>query len=112
MLEDAKRDTDVSVWFFVCFAYVSVLVLVCFQFIAFESVWHSFISWRSSMTPSETHAWSQSLCRCQSRIEGLLCRALGFEPKKEEVRKMIADVDKDGSGTIDFDEFLRCFPHL
>ena len=35
------------------------------------------------------------------------CRALGFEPKKEEVRKMIADVDKDGSGTIDFDEFLR-----
>lgn len=37
----------------------------------------------------------------------LACRALGFEPKKEEVRKMIADVDKDGSGTIDFDEFLR-----
>ena len=36
-----------------------------------------------------------------------LCRALGFEPKKEEVRKMIADVDKDGSGAIDFDEFLR-----
>jgi len=23
-------------------------------------------------------------------------RALGFEPKKEEVRKMIADVDQDG----------------
>lgn len=33
-------------------------------------------------------------------------RALGFEPKKEEVKKMIADIDKDGSGTIDFDEFL------
>mmetsp|Transcript_51706 Transcript_51706/g.155185 ORF Transcript_51706/g.155185 Transcript_51706/m.155185 type:complete len:150 (-) Transcript_51706:88-537(-) len=33
-------------------------------------------------------------------------RALGFEPKKEEVRKMIAEVDKDGSGTIDFDEFI------
>ena len=33
-------------------------------------------------------------------------RALGFEPKKEEIRKMIADVDKNGSGTIDFDEFL------
>jgi len=33
-------------------------------------------------------------------------RALGFEPKKEEIRKMIADIDKDGSGTIDFDEFL------
>jgi len=33
-------------------------------------------------------------------------RALGFEPKKEEIRKMIADVDKNGSGTIDFEEFL------
>ena len=31
-------------------------------------------------------------------------RALGFEPKKEEVRKMISDIDKDGDGTIDFDE--------
>ncbi len=35
-----------------------------------------------------------------------LRRALGFEPKKEEVKKMIADIDKDGSGTIDFEEFL------
>ena len=25
-------------------------------------------------------------------------RALGFEPKKEEIRKMISDIDKDGSG--------------
>ncbi len=29
-------------------------------------------------------------------------RALGFEPKKEEIRKMIADIDKDGSGTMNF----------
>jgi hypothetical protein len=35
-----------------------------------------------------------------------ICRALGFEPKKEEIKKMIADIDKDGSGTIDFEEFL------
>jgi hypothetical protein len=34
-------------------------------------------------------------------------RALGFEPKKEEIKKMIADIDKDGSGTIDFNEFLE-----
>ena len=34
-------------------------------------------------------------------------RALGFEPRKEEVRKMIADIDRDGSGTIDFPEFLE-----
>ena len=34
-------------------------------------------------------------------------RALGFEVKKEEVRKMIADIDKDDSGTIDFEEFVQ-----
>uniref|UniRef100_A0A8C6SF43 Centrin 4 n=1 Tax=Neogobius melanostomus TaxID=47308 RepID=A0A8C6SF43_9GOBI len=34
-------------------------------------------------------------------------RALGFEPKKEEIKKMIADIDKEGSGTIDFDDFLN-----
>uniref|UniRef100_A0A3B3ZZ42 EF-hand domain-containing protein n=1 Tax=Periophthalmus magnuspinnatus TaxID=409849 RepID=A0A3B3ZZ42_9GOBI len=33
-------------------------------------------------------------------------RALGFEPKKEEIKKMIADIDKEGSGMIDFDDFL------
>jgi len=34
-------------------------------------------------------------------------RALGFEPKKEEIQKMISDVDDDGSGTIGYEEFLR-----
>lgn len=33
-------------------------------------------------------------------------RALGFEPKKEEIKKMIADVDKDGTGKILFEDFL------
>ena len=33
-------------------------------------------------------------------------RALGFEPSKEEVRKLISQVDKDGSGTVNFNEFL------
>merc|ERR1711966_333271 len=33
-------------------------------------------------------------------------RALGFEPKKEEIKKMISDIDKDGTGTINFSEFL------
>jgi Ca2+-binding EF-hand superfamily protein len=26
---------------------------------------------------------------------------------KEEIKKMIQDIDKDGSGTIDFNEFLE-----
>ena len=33
-------------------------------------------------------------------------RALGFEPKKEEIRKILAEVDKQGEGVIRFDDFL------
>ena len=32
---------------------------------------------------------------------------LGMRPRLEEVEKMIADIDKDGSGTVDFQEFLQ-----
>lgn len=39
-------------------------------------------------------------------IPQVAMRALGFEPKKEEIKKMIADIDKEGSGTIDFSDFL------
>jgi hypothetical protein len=34
-------------------------------------------------------------------------RSMGFEPTKEESRAMLAEMDKDGSGTIDFEEFLE-----
>ena len=27
-------------------------------------------------------------------------RALGFEPKREEIKKMIAEIDKEGTGMI------------
>lgn len=33
-------------------------------------------------------------------------RALGFEPKKEEIKKMISDIDKEGTGKISFNDFL------
>jgi len=33
-------------------------------------------------------------------------RSLGFEPKKDEIARMIADVDDSGDGEIDFDEFM------
>merc|ERR1711981_968776 len=33
-------------------------------------------------------------------------RALGFEVKNEELKKMASDVDNDGNGTIEFAEFL------
>ncbi|XP_070613764.1 uncharacterized protein [Erythrolamprus reginae] len=33
-------------------------------------------------------------------------RALGFEPKKEEIKKMIAETGKDESSAISFEDFL------
>lgn len=32
-------------------------------------------------------------------------RALGFEPKKEEIKRMVAEINQDGSGKLDFDTF-------
>merc|ERR1712059_134457 len=34
-------------------------------------------------------------------------RALGFEFKNEELKKMVSDIDVDGNGTIEFGEFLQ-----
>lgn len=34
-------------------------------------------------------------------------RALGFEPKKEEIKQIIADADKEGDGNIEFEDFLN-----
>ena len=58
---------------------------------------------RSSNVPS-VQAPSPCVWLCHLRRRR---SALGFEPKKEEVKKMISDIDKDGSGTIDFQEFLQ-----
>ena len=33
-------------------------------------------------------------------------QTLGFEAKNATIYQMISDIDKDGSGSIDFDEFL------
>ena len=33
-------------------------------------------------------------------------QSLGFEAKNATIYQMIGDIDKDGSGSIDFDEFL------
>ena len=34
-------------------------------------------------------------------------RALGFEPKKEEIKIILFEVDKSGEGIIRFDDFLE-----
>ena len=41
-----------------------------------------------------------------SKEHKVAMRALGFEPKKEEIRKLLNDVDKAGEGVIKFDDFL------
>ena len=33
-------------------------------------------------------------------------RALGFEPKKEEIKRMMSEADRNDSGVIEFPEFL------
>ncbi|XP_012370815.1 calcium-binding protein 1-like [Octodon degus] len=33
-------------------------------------------------------------------------RALGFEPRKEEIQKMISEIDKEGTGKMNFSDFL------
>lgn len=37
---------------------------------------------------------------------GIVMRSLGQNPTEKELDKLINDADKDGNGTIDFDEFL------
>lgn len=34
-------------------------------------------------------------------------RALGYEPRREEIKKMVSDIDKEGKGKISFSGFLR-----
>ena len=34
-------------------------------------------------------------------------RALGFEPSKDELRRMITDVDKKGNGYLDFPQYME-----
>ena len=34
-------------------------------------------------------------------------RALGFEPRKEEIKKMVAEVDKNASGKLTLENFLQ-----
>jgi Ca2+-binding EF-hand superfamily protein len=34
-------------------------------------------------------------------------RALGFEPKKEDIRRILQEVDNKGEGVIRFEEFME-----
>ena len=49
-----------------------------------------------------------------ARELGTVMRSLGQNPSDEELAAMIAEVDEDGSGNIEFEEFctLMCVPRL
>ena len=34
-------------------------------------------------------------------------RALGFEPKRDELKRMISEIDSAGNGTLDLNDFFR-----
>ncbi|XP_005870670.1 PREDICTED: centrin-2-like [Myotis brandtii] len=36
----------------------------------------------------------------------VVMRAMGFEPKKEEITKMISEIDPEGTGKMNFNDFL------
>ena len=36
-------------------------------------------------------------------------RALGFEPRKDEVKKLMSDTDKENTGTINKQQFVEIF---
>ena len=39
-------------------------------------------------------------------------RALGCEPRKEDIKRLVAEVDKDGTGQIDFNGYLQASAQL
>lgn len=49
------------------------------------------------------HAILRSIDERELRIA---MRALGFDVKKDEIGGLIAQIDSDGGGTIDFNEFM------
>merc|ERR1711865_233138 len=77
---------------------------------------------RPPLSPAHVPAKSAAIARCllstPQSVHHLAAQSLdmggrahagtvGFEVKKEELKKMITDIDADGSGNIEFPEFLE-----
>ena len=43
---------------------------------------------------------------------GSLMETLGLKPNQEELDAMIREIDEDGNGEIEFDEFVQVVPYL
>ena len=49
---------------------------------------------------------SLSCTDIQLHLLKVAMRALGFEPRKEEIKKMVSEVDREATGRLSFDGFL------
>jgi Ca2+-binding EF-hand superfamily protein len=67
------------------------------------------VSCISSVSVSEMHATLTTIHTgaIDTLSVRVALRTLGFEPSKEEIKKMIHQVSKDNSETLDFSEFLN-----
>ncbi|CAG2207002.1 CALM [Mytilus edulis] len=58
--------------------------------------------------------WRESFSLFDKNRDGVICcrelggvmRSIGQTPTDDDVQKMVSDADKDGNGTVDFDEFV------
>lgn len=50
--------------------------------------------------------WLELIITNGSKELGTVMRSLGQNPNDEELDNMIKEIDEDGNGTVDFDEFL------
>ena len=65
---------------------------------------------RTTRTLRSSHHWAALIDSCEARgcyvdAEDLLVvmRALGHEPRKEDLKKLVTEVDKGNTGQLDFD---------
>ena len=69
---------------------------------------------RSEITEEERQEIKEAFDLFDSKLLGVInakelkvaMRALGFDPKKKEIKKILSEVDKSGEGIIKFDDFL------
>eukprot|EP00965_Chrysotila_dentata_P232544 6199033-Pleurochrysis_carterae.AAC.1 len=62
---------------------------------------------RNTFKPLEASEWGDGTGTIDAEDLWVVMRALGCEPKKEEIKKMVGEVDRDSTGQIDFNGYLQ-----
>lgn len=50
---------------------------------------------------------TEGIGKIETKELKITMRAFGFEPKKDELKKIITDADKDGSGMLSYEDYLE-----